>query len=238
VRPLVIGHRGASGTRPENTLVSFRRAAELGADMVELDVQLTRDGEVVVMHDATLERTTDGRGSVRDHSLAELRRLDAGRWFDPAYAGERVPTLAEVFEAVALAVNVELKPCGDDGLEAATLGVVEAAGALGRVVFSSFEARALQRLRALAPRAELAVLWNRGPIAGAIERARGVAARALHIRKDALAPATLAAARGAHLAVRVWTVNEPAEIGWPTVAGVDGVFSDFPERFLHDGRSS
>src|SRR3990172_9877913 len=94
--PVVIAHRGASGSCPENTLAAFRRAAALGADMIELDVQLTRDGEVVVIHDWTLDRTTSGTGPVRACSLAELRRLDAGAWFDAAFAGERVPTLGEV----------------------------------------------------------------------------------------------------------------------------------------------
>src|SRR3989441_7724182 len=137
--------RGASGTCPENTLIAFARAAALGAHMIELDVQLTRDGQVIVMHDWTLERTTDGAGAVRERSLAEIRRLDAGAWFGSAFRGTRVPTLAEVLAAVALPVNVELKPVGDDGLEARALAVTASAGALGRVVFSSFEAGRPQR---------------------------------------------------------------------------------------------
>ena len=153
VRPLVIAHRGASGTAPENTLAAFRRAVACGADMVELDVQLTRDGEVVVVHDFTLDRTTDGTGAVGASSLAEIRRLDAGAWFAPAFLGEAVPTLGEVLGAIGLPVNVELKPVGDQGLEAETLAVVRAAGALGRVVFSSFDPGALERLRALTPEA-------------------------------------------------------------------------------------
>src|SRR6266576_3076929 len=108
--------------------------------MIELDVQLTRDG--------TLERTTDGAGAVCDRTLAEIRRLDAGAWFGPAFRGTRVPTLAEVLAAVGLPINVELKPVGDDGLEVRALAAVESAGALARVVFSSFDAGALERLRA------------------------------------------------------------------------------------------
>src|SRR5438132_1569033 len=152
--------------------------------MIELDVQLTRDGEVVVMHDWTLERTTDGAGAVCDRTLAEIRRLDAGAWFGPAFRGTRVPTLAEVLAAVGLPVNVELKPVGDDGLEARALEVVESAGALARVVFSSFDAGALERLCARTTRATLAVLWDEGPVADAVARARRVGARALHLRKD------------------------------------------------------
>src|SRR4030095_8066075 len=107
--------------------------------MIELDVQLARDGNVVVIHDWTLDRTTDGSGPVGARSLAELRTLDAGAWFASAFKGERVPTLAEGLGGAQLPVNVELKPLGDDGLEASALAVVEMAGALGRVVFSSFE---------------------------------------------------------------------------------------------------
>src|SRR5262245_679720 len=117
---LVIAHRGASGTCPENTLAAFRRAVEVGADMIELDVQLTRDDAVVVMHDWTLDRTTDGSGAVGERALDELRPLDAGRWFAPEFAGERVPTLAAVLDAVPIPINVELKPRGEDGLERQT----------------------------------------------------------------------------------------------------------------------
>jgi glycerophosphoryl diester phosphodiesterase len=230
----VIAHRGASGTRPENTLAAFRRAAELGAHMVELDVQLTRDREVVVVHDWTLERTTDGRGAVSAHTLAAIRRLDAGAWFGAGFRGERVPTLAEVLDSVALPVNVELKPIGDDGLEARTLGVVEAAGAVGRVVFSSFAPTALERLRSLSPAVELAVLWETAPVAAAVRLAERVRARALHLRKDAATPATRAAAAAAGLRIRVWTVNAPAEFDRLAGDPIDGVFTDYPERFLQN----
>ena len=230
--PLVIAHRGASGTCPENTLIAFARAAALGAHMIELDVQLTRDGAVVVMHDWTLERTTDGSGAVCDRTLAEIRGLDAGAWFGSAFRGTRVPTLAEVLAAVGLRVNVELKPVGDDGLEARALAVVESAGALARVVFSSFEAGALERLRARTVRATLAVLWDEGPVVDAVARAQRVGARALHLRKDRTSPDALAAAAAAGLPVRAWTVNERGEMDRLVAAGVEGIFTDFPERFL------
>src|SRR5437870_12407948 len=140
--------------------------------MIELDVQLTRDGEVVVMHDWTLERTTDGAGAVSDRTLAEIRRLDAGAWFGPAFRGTRVPTLAEVLAAVGLPVNVELKPVGDDGLEARALAVVESAGALARVVFSSFDAGAPERLCARTTRTTLAEREVLGPVREDVDLAR------------------------------------------------------------------
>ncbi len=233
MRPLVIAHRGASGTSPENTLAAFRRAAELGADMIELDVQVTRDGAVVVIHDYTLERTTSGTGPVHAHTLADIRRCDAGGWFDPAFRGERVPTLTETFAAVALPVNVELKPVSADDLEVRALAVVEEAGALERTVFSSFAMDALERLRARSAAAALAVLWETDRIGDAVAWARRVGARALHLRKDAATPRTLEIAAAQHLPVRVWTVNDQAEMGRLAAAGVEGIFTDFPERFLH-----
>jgi glycerophosphoryl diester phosphodiesterase len=235
--PIVIAHRGASGTCPENTLAAFRRAAAVGAPMIELDVQLTRDGEVVVLHDDTLERTTTGSGPVRQRTLAELRGLDAGSWFDASFRGERVPTLAEVLDAFPLAVNVELKAAGGDGLEARTLAVVEAAGALERVVFSSFAFAALERLRACSVRAALAVLWEHAPIPEAVRRAERVAARALHLRKETATPEAIAIAAAAGLPVRAWTVNAPGEFNRLAAAGVDGVFTDYPERFLQPARA-
>jgi glycerophosphoryl diester phosphodiesterase len=228
----VIAHRGASGTCPENTLAAFRRAEAIGAHMIELDVQLTRDGEVIVMHDDTLERTTDGRGAVCRRTLAELGGLDAGAWFAPEFAGEAVPTLAQVLACVRLPINVELKAGGGVGLEARTLDVVRAAGALDRIVFSSFDPTSLERLRLLTADAQIGVLWSHPEISPAIAIAKRVAAIAVHIRNTAVSPESVAAAREAGLLTRVWTVNEPREFAPLERAGAAGVFTDYPERFL------
>ena len=229
---LVIAHRGASGTRPENTLAAFRQAEALGAPMVELDVQLTRDREVVVIHDWTLTRTTNGRGRVASRTLAEIQRLDAGSWFDPHYAGERIPTLREVLDAIRASVNVELKALGSDGLEARAYDAVAAANATERVVFSSFHAESLVRLRRYAPDATIAVLWTRKRLAAALRLAGRVGATALHIRKEATVAAEVRAAVAEGLEVRAWTVNDPADFTHLQSFGVSGVFTDFPERFL------
>jgi glycerophosphoryl diester phosphodiesterase len=229
----IAAHRGGAALWPENSLLAFQSAIALGSDLLEFDVHMTRDRAVAVIHDATLERTTDGSGAVRDWTLAELRARDAGAWFAPAFPGERVPTLAEVLAAVRLPVNVELKPVGDDGLEGCALEVVEQGAALDRVVFSSFAPSALEGLRRRSSAAEIAVLWEREPIAEGLRLAERVGARALHLRKDAVDGAAMRAAAGAGLPVRAWTVNDPGETAHLVDLGVAGIFTDFPERFLH-----
>jgi glycerophosphoryl diester phosphodiesterase len=232
---LVIAHRGASGTRPENTLVAFRHAETLGAHMVELDVQLSRDGAVVVIHDWTLGRTAGARGRVASRTLAELQKLDAGAWFAPEFIGERIPTLQQVLDAITLPINVELKARGDDGLEARALEVVEAAGAHDRVVYSSFHPESLVRLRRRSPSAAIAVLTSDRRLARALRLAGRVGATALHIRKDGVPPDEVRTAAAQGLEIRAWTVNDPAEFARLEEAGVSGVFTDFPERFLQSG---
>lgn len=108
---MVIAHRGFSGQAPENTLASFQKAVELGSDMIELDVRFSKDGQVVVIHDDTIDRTTNGRGKVADYTLKELKQFDAGSWFAPQFSGERIPTLKEVLELVKgkVLVNIEIK---------------------------------------------------------------------------------------------------------------------------------
>lgn len=211
---------------------AFLRAIELGAPMIELDVQCTRDGTVLVIHDWVLDRTTSGTGAVAMLSADEIRAHDAGRWFGPSFAGAVVPTLAEVLAAVPVAINVELKSLGDEQIATAALAEVEHAGALDRVVFSSFSYRLLERLRAASARAAIGLLWQAEPIEDALRLVQGVGASALHLRKDAVTAATVAAATAAGLPVRVWTVNEIEEFERLADLGVAAVFTDYPERFL------
>lgn len=230
-----IAHRGASGECPENTLVAFRRAIDLGAAMVECDLQLTADGHVVVIHDETVERTTGGAGRVCDLSLKDIRALDAGSWRGARFAGERVPTLEETLDAVAprAALNLELKGNGDDArLVLSTLAAVSRSGVLDRVLFSSFDMRLLERLRTASPHARIAVLWSGPPFAEAWRLARELGAIALHPRAAVAAPDLIAEARAKGLMTHVWTVSSVERVVELVRLGVDGVISDHPGRLL------
>ncbi len=229
----VLGHRGAKGHAPENTLPSFQKAIELGATMAELDIHLSRDGEVIVMHDATVDRTTDGSGRVIDLSLDEIKRLDAGSWFGPEFQGVRVPTLREVFDAVGqqILINVEIKsgeaPYAEITEKLARL--LEECEMVHRVVISTFEPRYLHELRPRLPEVELALLYSK-PRPDAIEEAVQNGWQALHPHMRWATREFVDEAHARGLRVRAWNPNEVEEMRPLITAGVDGIGTDFPER--------
>jgi len=217
---------------PENTLPSFEKALELGAEALEFDVTLTRDGEPIIIHDDTLDRTTNGRGAVDSFSLEQLRELDAGSWKGvPA----RLPTLDEVLGAFAhrALLNLEVKRSRRRAeLVDACAAAVAERGLLDRVVFSSFDHDALRLVRQLLPQARIGVLCELTRLEAAYRCADEIGAENLH------PPALLVTAglvRRAHergLAVWTWTVNDPRRMARLCALGVDGIFSDFPDRVL------
>lgn len=247
--PAVQGHRGASGLAPENTLAAFRRAIALGADGVEMDLQATRDGAIVVIHDDTLERTTDRRGRVTALSLAEVRQGDAGAWFGPAFRGERVPTLQEVIGLVRaeapprFRLNLEVKFAeGREGqpadLEERILAILAEADFCSRVTVQSFHHPSPEKLKRLEPRIVTGLLvGERRPVADPVARVREFGADyfAPHYR---LATRELVAAlHAAGIPLAVWTVNEVAEARRLLAAGLgslagDSLISDYPDRIL------
>ncbi|MBW7852325.1 MAG: glycerophosphodiester phosphodiesterase [Rhodospirillales bacterium] len=236
--PKVIGHRGAAGSAPENTLAGFRRAAALGAPWVEFDARLTADGQAVVFHDDRLERTTNGRGRLATTPVAELRRLDAGAWFGAAFAGERVPTVGEALALIAalgMGANMEIKPDpGRDGKVArAAMEAALAAWPEGREppLVSSFSSAALVVAREVAPD------WPRGLLVDRLPSDwRDITVRldcaTLHCGHRGLDARGVAAVRDAGLEVLAFTVNEPDRARRLWDWGVAGVFTDFPERLL------
>ena len=238
---LAIAHRGASGRAPENTHASFAAALELGAEAIELDCQLSADGELVVIHDETLERTTDGRGPVGDRTWAELARLDAGAWFDAAYAGERIPRLADVVAQVRdrALLNVEIKSERDVGaIERKLVDLVAREDAAEWVVFSSFHWDALRNVRAAAPWARLGVLCDEDPRRGGVALGRALRAEAVIPGRRWVDARVVEEAHAHGLDVWVWTVNEPGEMRRLLALGVDAIFSDWPERLADLARLS
>jgi glycerophosphoryl diester phosphodiesterase len=224
-----IAHRGASGTFPENTLAAFRAAIEAGAQMCELDVQLTRDRAVVVIHDDTVDRTTDGHGAVADLTLGELKRLDAGaRFKDGARRGERVPTLDEVFEAVAgrCALNVELK---EAGFEREVAAIMQKWHATGDSMVSSFDWQALETTRTVDSDILTGVLAEKDP-EKLIEAAVRMRAYSVNPRFDMVTSEFCERAHRLGLMVLTWTVDVPELMRYLIDAGVDGIMTNYPER--------
>jgi glycerophosphoryl diester phosphodiesterase len=230
----IIGHRGASGHAPENTLAAFKKAVALGATFIETDLQLSRDARFVAIHDDTLDRTTNGHGKVHDQTLAALRRFDAGSWFGSDYAGERIPTLEEILEFSKkndIVFYLELKPSGSWGGEHALIGALRESGEVARVVVISFDSTILAGLRKIEPTLMTGVLYD-GQLADPLKTAVDVGGRQLVVRGDLVTPAMIVEARKRDLQVVCWTVNHPAHIRLLIAAGVDGIMSDYPDRLV------
>ncbi len=233
--PLNFAHRGASYEAPENTLAAFLLAAELGADGVELDVQLSQDGEVVVIHDLNLESSTNGSGPVRERTLAELKDLDAGSWFDPGYAGQQVPTLQEVIDAVGhrLLLNIELKTLSlkDDGLVAEVVRIIEDNHLLDRVIVSSFNPIALRRVKRLYPWIRIGLLYAPDlPLPLRHPWARHLLELdALHPHHSLVDQRYLRWARERGYGVHTWTVDDPGRMWQLMRLGVELIITNRPD---------
>ncbi|MEU0675519.1 glycerophosphodiester phosphodiesterase family protein [Streptomyces sp. NPDC006172] len=221
---LTIGHRGVMGVEPENTLRSFVAAERAGLDVVELDLHLSKDGALVVMHDADVDRTTDGSGPVADHTIAELRALDAGR-------GERVPVFEEVLEAVSLPVQAEIK---DVRAARALAEVMRARTLVDRVEVSSFHDEAVAEIARLVPGVRTALVGGRYGV-DIVERAVAVGAATvcLDIRRLTLEIVERARAQG--LRIIGWVVNTPEHLRLVRALELDGATTDRPE-IKHAGR--
>jgi glycerophosphoryl diester phosphodiesterase len=235
-RPIVVGHRGAAGHAPENTLVAFERGLALGADVLECDVHLTRDGHLVVIHDDTLERTTNGSGPVSARTLDELLALDAGCWRGPEFAGQRIPTLPQLLDLARgrcqLAIEVKPEPgrsprTGE--LEAALATCLRDSGLARDAFVISFDHEVVRRVRALCPDVTAGVLYVARPV-DPVAMARAADATLLMPMWELTTPELIENAHAAGLMVFPWTANEPAAIGWLLSIGVDGVGSDYPDR--------
>lgn len=230
----IFGHRGASGCAPENTMEAFELAVSQNADGIELDVQLSKDGRVVVIHDETIDRVSDGKGFVRDYTLEELRRFSFHNQM-AEYRRAEIPTLEEVLEAVrpaGIRVNIELKTgiFAYPGIEEKTAAIVERNHMEDRVIYSSFNHYSVQKILHLQPEAETAYLISDVMLDAEKYAVRtGVPALhpALYHMKMEHFPERCAQAG---TKVRVWTVNEESDLGWLIGKNVDAVITNYPER--------
>jgi len=215
-------------------MAAFRKAVALGATFIETDLQLSRDARFVAIHDATVNRTTNGQGAVHDMTLAELRKLDAGSWFGSEFGGERIPTLEEIFEFSKkndVVFYLEIKPAGSWGGEHALIGALRESGEIPRAVVISFDPSIVMSLRKIEPTLMTGLLYD-GQIENPLEKAVAIGARQLAVRGDLVTPAMLAEARKKDLQVVCWTVNHSAHMRMLAAAGVDGIMSDYPDRLV------
>lgn len=232
---LIIAHRGASAAAPPNTLAAFEKAVELGADGVEFDVHLSADRVPVVIHDFVVDGTTDGSGRVAEMRLAQLKQLDAGSSFDPTFAGERIPTLEEVLEAVGsrLLLDIELKSMSlrGNGLEQAVIAQVEQYSLGDSVLFSSFNPLSLRRAKRIAPHIPVGLLYapdlplplRRAWLAPLVPH------EARHPEHTMVDADYVAWARRHGYRVNTWTVDDPDEMRRLITLGVDGIITNVPD---------
>ncbi len=238
--PQIFAHRGASAVAPENTLPAFETALELGADGIELDVQATADGELVVLHDFNLERTTTGAGPLRDHALAQLSAIDAGVRFSDVFAGTRIPTLEQVFDLVgdSCIVNVEIKNMDwNGGREAEPLArIIKRRGLYDQVIVSSFNPVSLRKMRQLDPSVPLGLLYSSKPslthlllLLARPWLSRSIAPDALHPYFEAIDAKLIETARSRGQQVNAWTVNSVPEAFRLARLGVNAIITDTPD---------
>lgn len=235
-RPLVIAHRGASSEAPENTLAAFRKGLEIGVDGFELDVHMSKDGELVVIHDETVDRTTNGSGWIKDMTLSELEALDAGSWFDPSFNKEKIPTLKQVLELISdksELINIELK----SGLviypeiEHKVIETLREFNVMDKTIISSFNHYSLRTVKEVEPQVRTGILYMEGLVGPWIYASR-VPADALHPAFYLVVPEIVRNAQDAGLSVNVWTVDTADDMMRMVASGVDAVITNYPGEML------
>lgn len=231
-KTLIIAHRGASGYAPENTISAFKRAIEMGADMIELDIHQTKDGEIVVLHDKNLSRVARVNKLVEEMTLQEIKKLDVGSWFSPEYAGERIPTLEEVISFVKgkVGLNIEIKKGRKlyKGIEEKLVKILEEYDLKEPVIISSFHTSYLKRIKELNPYVAVGKLLVFSVFMPWENLIRDV--NAIHPHWSMVNSYLVRAAHKDHLRVNVWTVNNIGIAYRLIKMGVDGLITNYPER--------
>lgn len=240
-RPRVIAHRGFSGQAPENTMAAFTRAVKVKADMMELDVLLTRDGQIVVIHDDTLERTTNGTGRVADYTYEELRQFDAGTWFHPRFEGERIPLLRDVlaYSRSKILVNIEIKteaysPNTFESIAAKVVALVDELGMRDQVIISSFDSRILKQVRQLDSAIRMATLYDKD-VHGELRPLVIVAndgSNGFNLGKSEVSARVVQECHSQLIPVSVYTVNTREMMDFILGMGVDAIFTDHPDIMI------
>lgn len=232
-KPLVWTHRGASGYAPENTLAAFQKAVDLGADGVELDIQLTKDDQIVVIHDETIDRTSDGKGWVKDYTLEELRAFNYNRT-KPEYKHADIPTMREVFELLkptGLFINIEIKTgvVFYEKIEEKILALTKEMGMEDRVCYSSFNHYTVTRIHELKPDAEVGFLYADGPIDmpsyGVKHGVNALHPALYNLQYDGF----VKECKEKGLKLNVWTVNERPYMEMCCQYGVDAIITNYPD---------
>ncbi|UOE55845.1 glycerophosphodiester phosphodiesterase [Bacillus sp. CMF12] len=237
-RAKVFAHRGVSGHFPENTMAAFQAALEAGADGIELDVQMAKDGKLVIIHDETVDRTTGGTGYIKDMTLEEILRLDAGSWFGDVNAGETIPDLEQLFQWAVmdgnkLLINIELKNdlIEYPGMEEKVIDLILKYGLEQRVIISSFNAESLKRVRDLNATLQTGYLIEGIP-ENTLEMAKKIGANSIHCEEGFALSEFGRKAKEAGFPLRVYTINDETRSRFLNKAGVEVIMTDFPERFL------
>ncbi len=232
--PWVIAHRGASAVAPENTMAAFRRAVEMGAECIETDLHLSRDGRLIIVHDATLKRTTSGDGFVRNFTFNELRELDAGSWFAKEFAGEKLPAIEELLDLAGqadLSLYLEIKGGAGYGVERAVISALRGRKESKAAVVLCFDPSVLDRIHQLDRLLMTGLLFESGGEEMVKEAVR-VGARQIGPRGDCVSPELVADAHRRGLKVIAWTVNDPAQMRALAAIGVNGIITNYPNRLL------
>jgi glycerophosphoryl diester phosphodiesterase len=234
---LIFAHRGASGMAPENTAASFKKAVDLGADGIELDVQLTSDGHIVVVHDERLGRTCNGSGMVMDLTLEYLRKLDFGGWYSEKFSGEKIPLLDEVIELTkesGTVLNIEIKAIPgkyNPGIEEKLAGIIKENGIEGRTIISSFNHFSLEKLKDMHDGINIAPLY-----VGMFKDICGYAAKLradfIHPIYESVTEDVISSCKACGIGVNVWTVDMNEDIRKMAVMGVTGIIANRPDEAL------
>ena len=239
-KPWVIAHRGASGHAPENTLAAYERAVELGAGFIETDLHLTRDARFVAIHDSTLERTTNGRGNVHDFTLGELRKLDAGMWFDRQFMGQQIPTLEEILAFAGkhdVIFYLEVKYDAAWGMHHSLVGALQKSQSAARTIVISFDESTLSALRQVDSTIMMGLLVEE-PRQDHAKAAIELGVRQLCPRASLVTRELVEHAHRLDLQVATWTVDDAETMRALAATGVDGIMTNFPDRLqavLEDG---